>query len=244
MKTVLITGGAGGIGGATAELFADMGYSVIINYNRSRDAAEALYHRISEFSEREIITHRADVSDSGAVRDMFQMAEDRFGGVDILVNNAGISESKLFTDITDDDWARMIGVNLTGVFNCCRAALPYMIRNKSGAIVNVSSIWGETGGSCEVHYSAAKAGVIGLTKSLAKEVGLSGVRVNCVAPGVIDTAMNDCYSEETMAALCEEIPLGRIGTAREVAEAIVYLCSDGAGYITGQVISPNGGMYV
>lgn len=244
MKTVLITGGAGGIGTATAELFAAMGYSVIINYNRSRDAAEALCHRLSGSAEGEIVTHQADVSDSGAVRDMFQMAEDRYGGVDVLVNNAGISESKLFTDITDDDWARMIGVNLTGVFNCCRAALPYMIRNKSGAIVNVSSIWGETGGSCEVHYSAAKAGVIGLTKALAKEAGLSGVRVNCVAPGVIDTAMNDCHSEETMAALCEEIPLGRIGTAREVAEAIVYLCSDGAGYITGQVISPNGGMYV
>ena len=243
MKTVLITGGAGGIGGAAAELFANTGCNVIINYLRSADEAAELRRKLSGRG-GEIICHKADVSDSEQVNEMFKMIEKRFGGVDVLVNNAGISQSKLFTDITDGDWAQMIGVNLTGVFNCCRAALPHMIHQKSGAIVNVSSIWGETGGSCEVHYSAAKAGVIGLTKALAKEVGLSGVRVNCVAPGVIDTAMNDCHSDETMAALCEEIPLGRIGTAREAAEAIVYLCSDGAGYITGQVLSPNGGMYI
>jgi 3-oxoacyl-[acyl-carrier protein] reductase len=243
MKTVLITGGAGGIGSAAAERFAAMGCNVIINYNKSAEAAIALCERLSGHG-GEVLCYGADVSDSGAVREMFHAAKERFGGVDILVNNAGISQSRLFTDISDDDWAKMIGVNLTGVFNCCRAALPYMIRNKSGAIVNVSSIWGETGGSCEVHYSASKAGVIGLTKALAKEVGLSGVRVNCVAPGVIDTAMNDCHSEEAMESLREEIPLGRIGTASEVADVIAYLCSDGAGYITGQVISPNGGMYI
>lgn len=175
---------------------------------------------------------------------MFAQIERLYGGVDILINNAGVAQQKLFTDITAEDWAAMIGVNLTGVFHCTQAALPYMIRQKRGSIVNVSSIWGLCGASCEVHYSAAKAGVIGLTKALAKELGPSHITVNCVAPGVIDTEMNGGLDSEALAALAEETPLGRIGTAEEVAESVWFLAGGGAPFLTGQVIQPNGGIVI
>ena len=161
-----------------------------------------------------------------------------------LINNAGIAQQKLFTDITNEDWNAMVGVNLSGVFYCCRAALPYMIRQKAGSIVNVSSMWGICGASCEAHYSAVKAGVIGLTKALAKEEGPSGITVNCVAPGVIDTDMMASFTAEDKAALAEETPVGRLGTAEEVAKLLLYLAGEDAGYITGQVFGVNGGLVI
>ena len=167
-----------------------------------------------------------------------------FGHIDLLVNNAGIATSGLLTETTDIEWERIIDTDLSGVFRCCRAVLPGMIRRQSGCIVNISSIWGMTGAACEAAYSAAKAGVIGLTRALAKEVGPSGIRVNCVAPGVIDTEMNAHLSPVEMAALTGETPLGRIGRPEEVAAAVCFLAGTGGEFLTGQVISPNGGLVI
>lgn len=169
---------------------------------------------------------------------------EEIGSVDVLVNNAGISSQKLFTDITDDEWKKTIGVNLDAVFYCCKNALPHMIRQKSGAIINISSMWGEVGASCEVHYSASKAGVIGLTKALAKEVAPSGVRVNCIAPGVIMTDMMSDYDDKTINELKDETPLGRLGTPEDIAAAALFLASDDASFITGQTLGVNGGFII
>ena len=167
-----------------------------------------------------------------------------FGHIDLLVNNAGISLSGLLTDLSDADWDRLINTDLSGVFRCCRAVLPGMIRRQSGCIINISSIWGMAGAACEVAYSAAKAGVIGLSRALAKEVGPSGIRVNCIAPGVIDTEMNAHLSPADLAALAEETPLGRIGRPEEVAAAVLFLAGAGGEFLAGQVISPNGGLVI
>lgn len=233
MKRVLITGASRGIGAACARLFAKSGYDVIINYNDSKEEALRLAREIGAE------TIRADVSNSAQVDDMFKAA----GEVNILVNNAGISGFYMLDAMSDDEWNKMIGVNLNGVFYCTRAVLPQMLRRKSGAIVNVSSMWGICGSSCEAAYSASKAGVIGLTKALAKEVGPSGIRVNCVAPGVIDTDMNKKLGGDAIKELCEETPLGRLGSPEEVARAILFLADDD-GFITGQVLSPNGGLVI
>jgi 3-oxoacyl-[acyl-carrier protein] reductase len=242
-KTVLITGAATGIGAETARRFAAEGYAVAVHYHKSEAAARAL---IEELKARRAsaIPVQADIRNGAAVDAMAEKALRAFGRIDVLVNNAGIAQQKLFTDITIADWDDMFDVNVTGVYRCCRAVLPGMISRKSGCIVNVSSIWGVVGASCETHYSAAKAAVIGFTKALAKELGPSGIRVNCVAPGVIDTAMNAHLTDETKAALKEETPLGTIGTPRDVAEAILYLASDKAGFVTGQVLGVNGGLAV
>ena len=237
-KTVLITGASGGIGAAAARLFADKGYRVALHYHQSLSAAAALE---CEFGENAFAV-KADISDSAQVKAMFAAVRERFGGVDILINNAGIAEFSLFTDITDEQWRRMFAVNIDGCFYCCREALPHMIAQKSGAIINVSSIWGITGGSCEVHYSASKAAVIGLTKALAKEVGPSGITVNCIAPGVIDTKMNRALSDEDIAGLLDETPLQKLGTPAEIARTALFLAE--SEFITGQVISPNGGMVI
>ncbi len=241
-KCALVTGGAKGIGAAICRALAKQGYNVAINYNASSEQAKALKNEISEFSNVEIFC--ADVSDSSQVQEMFTEINKVFGGVDVLVNNAGIAEQALFTDITDEMWQKMIGVNLTGAFNCCRQALPYMINNKSGVIVNVASMWGEVGASMEVHYSASKAGLIGLTKALAKEVGLSGVRVNAVSPGVIATDMLSSFSQEDIDSLKGETPLNSIGTPEDVADTVAFLVSEKAKFITGQVISVNGGFII
>lgn len=233
MKRVLITGASRGIGAACARLFAKSGYDVIINYNNSKEEALRLAREIGAE------TIRADVSSSAQVDDMFKAA----GEVNILVNNAGISGFYMLDAMSDDEWNKMIGVNLNGVFYCTRAVLPQMLRRKSGAIVNVSSMWGICGSSCEAAYSASKAGVIGLTKALAKEVGPSGIRVNCVAPGAIDTDMNKKLGRDAIKELCEETPLGRLGSPEEVARAILFLADDD-GFITGQVLSPNGGLVI
>lgn len=233
MKRVLITGASRGIGAACARLFAKSGYDVIINYNNSKEEALRLAREIGAE------TIRADVSSSAQVDEMFKAA----GEVDALVNNAGISGFYMLDAMSDDEWNKMIGVNLNGVFYCTRAVLPQMLRRKSGAIVNVSSMWGICGSSCEAAYSASKAGVIGFTKALAKEVGPSGIRVNCVAPGAIDTDMNKKLGGDAIKELCEETPLGRLGSPEEVARAILFLADDD-GFITGQVLSPNGGLVI
>lgn len=240
-RSVLITGASRGIGAATARLFAEAGDRVFINYCRSDERAAALAAELNAQG-GEAIPIRADVSDSAQVNRMFSQIADYCGGADVLVNNAGIAQTRLFTDITDSDWQTMLSINLSSVFYCCRAALPYMIRRHYGRIVNVSSIWGEAGGSCEVHYSAAKAGVIGLTKALAAEEGLSGITVNCVAPGVIHTDMTAHFSEEDMKALQEQTAVNSLGTPEDVARAIFFLASDKSGFITGHTLSVNGGM--
>ncbi len=242
-KTALITGASKGIGAATAIMFAQNGYDVIINYCSHAESAILLEKSLKEngFS---ALSYMADVS---KVNDVKRMVEDiiaKFGKIDVLINNAGIAQQKLFTDITDADWERMVSVNLTGTFNCCRAVIPHMVSRKSGSIINTSSIWGITGASCEVHYSAVKAGIIGMTKALAKELGPSGIRVNCVAPGVINTRMNANLSVSDLEGLADETPLGRLGTTNEVASTSLFLASSAAEFITGQVISPNGGFVI
>lgn len=241
-KTVVITGASCGIGAQTALYFAKRGYNVSIGYKNSGFAAKSLKKSISEIG-RLAVALPCDVSDPDSAETFIKQSINSFGKIDVLVNNAGIAQQKLITDITNEDWNQMIGVNLSGVFYCCRAAAKYMIHEKQGSIVNVASIWGITGSSCEVHYSAAKAGVIGLTKALAKELGPSNIRVNCIAPGVIDTQMNSDLGLETLSALAEDTPLCRIGTAEEVAGSIFYM-ADEASFITGQVLSPNGGLVI
>ena len=244
MRYVLITGASGGIGAAIAEGFARAGYGLVLHYHKGEDRARALAARLTESYSVPALPLCADLSDTNAVQDMFECAAEEFGFIDTVVNNAGIAEQKLFTDLTDEAWDRMIDVNLSGVFRTCRAALPEMIRQKQGTIINISSMWGQVGASCEVAYSAAKAGVIGLTKALAKEVAPSGITVNCIAPGAIRTPMLDCFTEEDLAALAEETPVGRIGTPEDVAASAVFLASEGARFITGQVLGVNGGFVI
>ena len=244
-KTVLITGASRGIGAKIAELFAEKGYNIALNYNKSENYAISLCEKINNRLKGIAHTFKADVSNYEDVRNMVNAIYKNFGGIDILVNNAGISQQLLFTDITPKMWSDMIGTNLTGVYNCCHCVLPKMIFNHCGCIINIASMWGETGGSCEVHYSAAKAGVIGLTKALAKEVAPSNIRVNCVSPGVIMTDMMSGFSDDTVSQLKEETPLCRLGTVEDVANAVLFLADDrAASFITGQVLSVNGGILI
>ena len=239
-KTVLITGASRGIGRAAAEAFAKAGYDVAVNYNKSAEAAETLCRELEKYSVK-ALPFQADVADKKTVEKMSAEIEIAMGAVSVLVNNAGIAEQALFTDITEEMWDRMFAVNVKGAYNCTQAVLPKMIHEKYGRIINISSMWGISGASCEVHYSAAKASLIGFTKALAKEVGLSGITVNCVAPGVIDTDMNGHLSPEIISELKEETPLNRIGAPRDVAETVLFLASEKASFITGQTISVDGG---
>lgn len=239
-KTVLITGGSRGIGAACVEAFAAAGCRVVFSYLHSGEQAAALCARW----EGRVLAVQADVADRDQVTALFRQAEQAFGPVEVLVNNAGIAQQKLFTDITPAEWRRMLAVHLDGPFYCCQAALPAMIRAKWGRIINISSMWGQVGGSCEVHYSAAKAGLIGLTKALAQEEGPSGVTVNCIAPGVVETDMMAGFSAADKQALAEETPLCRLGRPEEVAAAAVFLAGDQAAFITGQVLGVNGGLVV
>lgn len=242
-QTVLITGASGGIGSATAKAFSAAGYKVAIHYNSNADAANLLKKEIDSLG-GESAVFKADISDSAQVKKMFCDIKESLGEVDILVNNAGAGKQIMFQDISDELWQDTFGVNVDGAFYCCREALPDMIRKKSGRIINISSIWGVTGASCEVHYSAAKAALIGLTKALAKELGPSNITVNCVAPGVIDTKMNSHLGEEALKELAEETPLSKLGTPEDVAESILFLASDKASFITGQVLGVNGGFVI
>lgn len=237
-RVVLITGGSRGIGAAAVRRFAAGGDRVVINYCRSREKAEALAAETGGWAVE------ADVSDPVQVGRMVDNVLEKFCQLDILICNAGIAQQKLFGDLTDQDWRRMFAVNVDGIFYAIRAALPHFIHRKAGRILTLSSMWGQVGGSCEVAYSAAKAAVIGLTKALAKELGPSGITVNCVSPGVIDTEMNANLGPEDLAVLAEETPLGRVGRPEEVAEALWYLASPGAKFITGQILAPNGGLVI
>ena len=238
-RTVLISGGDRGIGAAAARAFYRAGYRVAILYHCNAEAADALQKELPG-----VTAVQCNVASRASCELAFRAAEQALGRVDVLVSNAGIAQQKLFTDITPEEWQHMLDVNLTGAFHLCQLALPGMIRRKAGRILTVSSMWGQTGGSCEVHYSAAKAGLIGLTKALAKEEGPSGITVNCVAPGVIDTDMMAAFTAEDKAALAEETPVGRLGSADEVAQLLVFLAGEGAGYITGQVFGVNGGLVI
>ena len=243
MKSVLITGAGRGIGAACARRFAAAGYAVALNYCRSEGPALALAESINQNGGRAIAV-QADVSDPAAVGRMVDNVLENFCQLDTLVCNAGIAWQGLLTDCTDEIWRRIFAVDVDGVFYCCRAVLPHFIHRKAGRIITLSSMWGITGGSCEAPYSAAKAAVIGLTKALAKEVGPSGVTVNCVAPGVIDTEMNGNLTPEDLEALRQETPLERIGTPEDVAESVYFLASEAGGFLTGQVLSPNGGILI
>lgn len=238
MKRVLITGGTRGIGRAMVELFAEKGYRVAFTYKNSAELADELEGRYGALAIR---------ADSASEADIFAAVArtvDAFGGVDILINNAGISSFSMLQDISLEAWNECIGTNLTAAFLYSREAAPYMIRQQFGRIINITSMWGLVGASCEAHYSAAKAGLIGLTKALAKELGPSGITVNAISPGVIDTDMNAHLSDEDMRALAEDTPAGRIGKATEVAEAALYLAGEGAGFITGEVLNISGGFVI
>ena len=239
-KTAIVTGAARGIGKAIAKRLVEDGFFVAAVYNSSEKLAKKLESELYP----NVKAYKCDVSDSESVNAVVRAVLKDRKTVDVLVNNAGIAQQKLFTDITDEDWSRMIGVDLSGAFYFTRAVLPSMINEKSGIIINITSIWGETGGSCEVHYSAAKAGLIGMTKALAKETGLSGICVNAVSPGVIETDMMSNFSEADKEVLREEIPLSRLGSVEDVANTVAFLCSEKASYITGQVISVNGGIVI
>ena len=238
-RCVLISGGDRGIGAAAAQAFYAAGYRVAVLYHQNAEAAARLEKALPGCT-----VVQCDVASRASCELAFHTVEQALGHVDVLVCNAGIAQQKLFTDITPEEWQRMLDVNLSGAFHLCQLALPEMIHRKAGRILTVSSMWGQTGGSCEVHYSAAKAGLIGLTKALAKEEGPSGVTVNCVAPGVIDTDMMAAFTAEDKAALAEETPVGRLGSAAEVAALLVYLAGENAGYITGQVFGVNGGLVI
>ncbi len=238
MKTVLITGGSRGIGAETVRRFTRGGCRVAFVYRTSHEMAKDLACETGAFP------ICADVGVEAEALRALDEARAYLGHIDVLINNAAVAGFCLFTDITTEEWNRFMAVNLTGAFYFSRGVLPDMIARKQGAIVNMSSMWGQVGASCEVHYSTAKAGLIGMTKALAKEVGPSGITVNCIAPGVIDTDMNATLTEEDKTVLCEETPLGRLGTPAEIAELAYFLAGDSARFITGQVIGANGGFVI
>ena len=242
-KVVLVTGASRGIGKAVAERFAREGYAVALHYNTGKVEAEAAVQKLTSAGYTAMAV-QADVRDSAQVQQMVDTVSHALGNIGILINNAGIAQQKLFTDITDEEWHNMFAVHVDGTFYCTRAVLPVMIRQKQGCIVNISSMWGQVGGSCEVHYSAAKGAIQSMTKALAKEVGPSGVRVNCVAPGVIQTEMNKLLDTATLEALREDTPLEMLGTAEHVADLVYFLCSEQATFITGQIMGINGGMVI
>lgn len=238
MKTVLITGGSRGIGRAMVELFASNGYSVAFTYKKSENEAKSLAESTGALAIR---------ADSGSESDVIaavKLTTDKFGGIDCLINNAGVASFSLFTDLTLDMWNEHLKVNLTGAFLYSKAVIPWMVSKKQGRIINITSMWGITGSSCEVHYSTAKAGLIGMTKALAKELGPSGITVNAIAPGLIDTDMNSSLSAEDIKVIEDETPLMRIGAPEEIAKAALFLSGEGGSFITGEIMNVSGGYLI
>ena len=240
-KCALITGASGGIGSEIALRLAKDGFNIAACYCSDEKGILELEEKL-KMTDAEYRLYRADVSDYEKIKEVFADAAEVFGGVSVLVNNAGIAQQKLFTDITQEDFDRINNVNFKGVFNCCQCAVPFMVNQKSGKIINISSMWGICGASCETVYSATKAAVIGLTKALARELAPSNVQVNCVAPGAINTKMNNNLSDEDKAAFAAEIPMGRFGTAAEIAGVVSFLASSDSDYVTAQVIAADGGI--
>ena len=237
MKNVLITGGSRGIGKACVYEFSNNGYRVFLNYNKSSEAEKIK-------NETGAVIVKADVSDSKQVNDMAEFIHTNYGKIDVIVNNAGISQQKLFTDITENDWDRMFDVNMKSMYLVTKAFVDDMVHEKKGKIINISSVWGIAGASCEVAYSACKGGINSFTKALAKELGPSGICVNCVAPGVIETEMNSHLTKEDFDCLCEETPLERLGKPEEIAKTVRFFASENADFITGQVVNVDGGMVI
>lgn len=237
-KIALVTGGSGGIGEAVCRKLAGDGYFVIVNYSKSADKAREIADSING------CPLKFNVADRQEVLEAIEYIRKNFGLVSLLVNNAGVSAVNLFTHIPDETADSILGINLKGTLNCSRAVLPNMISEKSGCIINISSMWGECGASCEVDYSASKAGIIGFTKALAKEVAPSGIRVNCVSPGFILTEMNSRFSPEDLELIKEDIPLGFFGSPKHIADAVSFLASPSAEFITGQTLAVNGGMVI
>lgn len=243
MKYALITGASGGIGAATARAFAQAGYGVAIHAHRNVDKLHALAQELSNLSVP-VLEVCADLSDPVQAKTMVDNVLEKFCQLDILVCCSGLSHVGLVTDIDPQQWKTLFGVNVDGMHYCCQAVLPHMVHRKEGCILTVSSMWGQVGASCEVAYSATKGAVIAYTKALAQEVGPSNIRVNCISPGVIATEMNAHLSPEDLEALADEAPLGRIGTPEECAACALFLASEGASFVTGQVLAPNGGLVI
>jgi len=234
-RIIIVTGGSRGIGEAICEEFIKNGDKVILNYRSSYDKAIKIKERLGE----NLTLVKADVGNLLEVKVMVEFCLNKFGRIDVLVNNAGISQIKPFADISEEDWDEMIRVNLKGIYNCTKSVVDNMIHQKSGKIINISSIWGEVGASCEVHYSTAKAGIIGFTKALAKELALSNIQVNCITPGIIDTDMNSQFDKDE---LKKEVPSEILGTPKDIAKSVLFLASRDSDYITGQILGVNGGM--
>lgn len=233
-KIVVVTGGSRGIGAEIVKFLAKLGYKVVLNYNKSESYAQDVKKELNN-----VEIFKADVSKKEEANALIDFAIKKYGKIDVLINNAGIAQTKLFTEITDEDWKNIIDTNLNSAFYCSREAVKNMIHNKSGLIINISSIWGITGASCEVAYSTSKAAINGFTKALAKEIGPSNIRVNAIAPGIINTAMNSYLSEDELKNIKEEIPLEKIGDPVDIAKCVKWLIEDN--YTTGQIISINGG---
>lgn len=241
MKTVIVTGGSRGIGAAIVKKLAKENYNVILNYNNSEEKAQKIKKELEEQNIK-IEIYKADVSNKEEVKKMVQFTLEKYKNIDVLINNAGIDQIKPFMDITEEDWNKIIQVNLNSVFYCCQEVLQNMIHNKKGCIINISSIWGRIGASCEVHYSASKAAIDGLTKALAKEMGPSNIRVNSIAPGIIETDMNNELTKEDLNEIVSQIPLGRIAKPDEIVKSVKWLIDDE--YVTGQIISVDGGWII
>jgi len=238
MKTVIVTGGSRGIGAAIVKELAKEKYNVVLNYNNSEEAAKKIKKELEEQNIK-IEIFKADVSKREEVKELVKFTLEKYKNIDVLINNAGIDQIKPFMDISDEDWNNIMQVNLNSVFYCSQEVLENMIHNKKGCIINISSIWGKIGASCEVHYSASKAAIDGLTKALAKEMGPSNIRVNSIAPGIIETDMNKELTNEDLKEIINQIPLGRIAKPEEITKSVKWLIEDE--YVTGQIISIDGG---